>query len=76
MSEKMLSITVQIPVDTNLSDEKINTMCEEVIPALFLKFINETLPADIFKGQSYYEERRDPVDDFLYWGIEGGIDNN
>jgi len=32
--------------------------------------------ADIFKGQSYYEERRDPVDDFLYWGIEGGIDNN
>lgn len=33
--------------------------------------------ADIFKGQSYYDdERRDPVDDFLYWGIEGGIDND
>ena len=33
--------------------------------------------ADIFKGQSLYDsERRDPVDDFLYWGIEGGIDND
>ena len=50
MSEKTISITVQLPVDTNLSDEKLNTMCEEIIPALFLKFINETLPADIFKG--------------------------
>lgn len=33
--------------------------------------------ADIFKGKSMYDdERRDPVDDFLYWGIEGGIDRD
>ena len=32
--------------------------------------------ADIFKGQSHYEGRPDPVDDFLYWGIEGGIDDD
>jgi hypothetical protein len=31
--------------------------------------------ADIFKGHSHYEGSPDPVDDFLYWGIEGGIDN-